>query len=81
MINYMNYILKSVNSSGNRAFESILNMDIFLTSKYPLINRIDKIDQHIPIWFIHGANSFITNPFSQVASLRPNSSKTFVKVK
>ena len=30
MINYMNYILKSVNSSGNRAFESILNMDIFL---------------------------------------------------
>ena len=50
-------------------------------AKNPMIRRIDKIDNEIPIWFIYGSRSWI-DPSAGFSSiyLRQNSVSTSVKL-
>ncbi len=66
--------------SGETGFMAI--SDYFGYAKMPMIRRIDKVDNEIPIWFIYGSRSWI-DPSSGFLSiyLRQNSVYTSVKVK
>ena len=64
--------------SGEIAFRTI--SECFLYAKYPMVKRIDSIE-NIPIYFIYGADSWIeSKPGFQAASLRTPSSPTYVKI-
>ena len=50
-------------------------------AKNPMIQRFENISASIPIWFIHGGDSFIDPSASHEAKLRRvNSNLTEVKV-
>ena len=50
-------------------------------SRNPLINRFEQMDPKIPIYFIFGENSWVKKSDGlKAAALRPDASKTFVKV-
>ncbi len=74
---YCNYVKKA---SGKKAFDSLLNINLYLTSKYPLIHRIHNLNKDLPVWFLHGENSWIQPSASyKIAQLR-NDHKTNILV-
>jgi hypothetical protein len=57
----------------------MLKFDILMSSKFPIMKRLSILDPSLPIWFIHGQNSWIQKSSSlKIAKQRPN--YTFIKV-
>lgn len=54
--NYL-YHANSLHPSGEAGFRAI--SEYFGYAKNPMIKRIDKVDNNIPIWFIYGSRSWI----------------------
>ena len=65
--------------SGEYAFRTIA--DYLSWAKRPMISRIDKLDNKIPMWFVFGGKSWIdfTSGFD-ARNKRPDSILTSVKV-
>jgi abhydrolase domain-containing protein 4 len=54
--NYI-YHANKFDPSGENGFRAIA--EYFGFAKNPMINRVDKVKSHIPIWFIYGSRSWI----------------------
>ena len=54
--------------------------DTFYYSKHPLIKRVHKLNDSLPVWFIHGVNTFIDSDLAFEVKNKRVSSNTFVKV-
>lgn len=75
------YLYHANNShpSGEAGFRAIA--EYFGFAKNPMIRRIDKVNDNIPIWFIYGGRSWIDNASGfESINLRQNSVSTSVKV-
>ena len=65
--------------SGEAGFRAIA--EYFGYAKNPMIKRIDKVDNNIPIWFIYGSRSWIDSAAGFNAMfIRQGSILTSVKV-
>ncbi|RNA25617.1 1-acylglycerol-3-phosphate O-acyltransferase ABHD5-like isoform X4, partial [Brachionus plicatilis] len=65
--------------SGEAGFRAIA--EYFGYAKNPMIHRIDKVSDNIPIWFIYGSRSWVdSEPGFASISLRQNSVSTSVKL-
>ncbi len=59
-------------------FHTLANQ--FLYAKNPLIQRIDKLDVNIPIWFIYGSDSWIDKTGQKIKELRADEAYVSVEV-
>lgn len=73
------YHANRLNPSGEAGFRAI--SEYFGFAKNPMIHRINKVSDNIPIWFVYGSRSWVDSEagFTSI-TLRQNSVSTSVKL-
>ncbi len=58
----------------------MLNFNIFFNCKNPIIRRVNEFNKDLPLWIIHGENSWIISSYFKITSLRQSPSNICIKV-